>query len=114
MKKIWIPIILWAMWSVMAVAQREQVDKVVGVVGNHIVLQSDIEAQLKLMQSQSQGADMPEDIRWLIFDQLMANALMLAEAEKDSLLVSDIEVQGQLDTRVNQIMAYGEQREKIH
>ncbi len=106
MKKIWIPIVLWAMCSVMAIAQRQQIDKVVGVIGNHIILQSDIEAQLKLMQNQMQGNDMPPDIRCLIFDQLMANALMLAEAEKDSVLVSDMEVQAQLDARVGQILAY--------
>lgn len=83
-----------------------QIDKVIGVVGNKIILQSDIEAQVKIMQSQSQGLDMPEDIRCLILDQLFANALLLAEADKDSIVVADMEVQAQLDSRVNQILAY--------
>jgi peptidyl-prolyl cis-trans isomerase SurA len=106
MKKTWIPIILWALCSVFAVAQRQQIDKVVAVVGNHIILQSDIEAQVKLLQNQQQGAEMPEEVRCLIFDQMLANALMLAEAEKDSLLVNDMEVQGQLDSRVSTILSY--------
>lgn len=106
MKKIWIPIIVWACCSIMAVAQRQQVDKVVGVVGNYIILQSDIESQLKLLESQSQGTALPEDARWLVLDQLFANALMLSEAEKDSLVVGEVEVQAQLDARVNQILAY--------
>lgn len=106
MKKIWISAILWSLFSIMALAQRQQVDKVIGVVGNHIILQSDIEAQLKSLKSQSQGVDLPEDARWLVFDQLLANALMLAEAEQDSVLVGDAEVQAQLDARVAQILAY--------
>lgn len=106
MKKIWISVLLWALCTVLVLAQRQQVDKVIGVVGNHIILQSDVEAQLKLLESQSQGAPLPEDARWLVFDQLLANALMLAEAEQDSIVVGDMEVQAQLDTRVNQILAY--------
>jgi peptidyl-prolyl cis-trans isomerase SurA len=106
MKKIWISVLFWALGTVLVLAQRQQVDKVIGVVGNHIILQSDVEAQLKLLESQSQGADLPKDARWLVFDQLLANALMLAEAEQDSVVVGDMEVQAQLDTRVNQILAY--------
>lgn len=106
MKKIWISVLFWALGAVLVLAQRQQVDKVIGVVGNHIILQSDLEAQLKLLESQSQGADLPKDARWLVFDQLLANALMLAEAEQDSVVVGDMEVQAQLDTRVNQILAY--------
>ncbi|WMX15159.1 MULTISPECIES: peptidylprolyl isomerase [unclassified Aureispira] len=106
MKKIWILVLLWALGSVLVSAQRQQVDKVIGVVGNHIILQSDVEAQLKMLESQSQGADLPKDARWLVFDQLLANALMLAEAEQDSVVVGDMEVQAQLDSRVTQILAY--------
>ncbi|BDS14248.1 peptidylprolyl isomerase [Aureispira anguillae] len=106
MKKIWIPVILWALCHSLTFAQRQQIDKVIGVVGNHIILQSDVEAQLKSLKSQSQGVDLPEDARWLVFDQLLANALMLAEAEQDSILVGDMEVQAQLDARVTQILAY--------
>lgn len=106
MKKIWISVLLWSLGTVWVLAQRQQVDKVIGVVGNYIILQSDVEAQLKLLESQSQGTPLPEDARWLVFDQLLANALMLAEAEQDSVVVGDMEVQAQLDTRVNQILAY--------
>jgi peptidyl-prolyl cis-trans isomerase SurA len=87
-------------------AQMMQIDKVVGVVGNKIILVSDIEAQVKIMRSQSQGVEMPQDIRCLILDQLFANALLLAEADKDSIVVSDMEVQAQLDSRINSILAY--------
>lgn len=106
MKKELMIILLVLLASFASIAQRQQVDKVVAVVGNHIILQSDLESRIKLLESQSQGVEVPDDARWLVFDQLLAEALMLAEAEKDSLVVSDDEVQGQLDSRVSQILAY--------
>ena len=106
MNKIWIAIGLLLWTSSMVWGQRKQVDRVIAIVGNHIILQSDLEAQIKVLQNQSQGAPLPDDARSLVFDQLLANALMLAEAEKDSLVVDDAEVQVQLDTRVKTIMGY--------
>lgn len=106
MNKIWIALGLLLWTSSMVLGQRKQVDRVIAIVGNHIILQSDLEAQIKVLQNQSQGAPLPDDARSLIFDQLLANALMLAEAEKDSVLVDDAEVQVQLDTRVKTIMGY--------
>ncbi len=106
MNKIWMALglVLWI--SSALLAQRQQVDRVIAIVGNHIILQSDLEAQIKLLQNQSQGAPMPDDARGMVFDQLLANALMLAEADKDSVVVEDAEVQAQLDTRITQILSY--------
>jgi len=87
-------------------AQRQQVDKVIAVVGNEIILQSDIESQYKLLSSQSQGVDLPDNPRCMILDQLLSNALILAEANRDSVVVSDAEIQVQLDSRVSQILQY--------
>jgi peptidyl-prolyl cis-trans isomerase SurA len=106
MNKIWIVLSLVLGMSTALLAQRRQVDRVIAVVGNHIILQSDLEAQLKLLENQSQGAPLPEDARGLVFDQLLANALMLAEADKDSVVVEDSEVQAQLDSRIQQILSY--------
>lgn len=106
MKKNSIIIFLFVGLSHCLFAQRMQIDKVVGVVGNKIILVSDIEAQVKIMRNQSQGVDMPSDIRCMILDQLFANSLLLAEADKDSIVVSDMEVQAQLDSRINSILAY--------
>lgn len=106
MKKELMIIALLLFCGIASFAQRKQVDKVVAVVGNQIILQSDLEARIKLLESQSQGVKIPADARWLVFDQLLSEALMLAEAEKDSLVVGDDEVQGQLDARVSQILAY--------
>ena len=78
-------------------------DKVIATVGNEIILASDIEAQYILLKNQG-GA--PENARALILDQLLSNALLVAHAERDSVVVEDTEVEEQLDSRINQILAY--------
>lgn len=85
-------------------AQR-QIDRVAAVVGNEVILVSDIEAQYKLMASKAKG-DVPENLRCVLFDQLLSNALLLTEADKDSITVNEIEVEGQLESRIQQIMSY--------
>jgi peptidyl-prolyl cis-trans isomerase SurA len=58
-----------------------------------------------LLASQGNG-NLPPNARCLIFDQLLSNALLMAQAERDSVIVSDEEVDEQLDSRINQIMGY--------
>lgn len=80
-------------------------DKVIATVGNEIILTSDIESQYLLLESQS-GGNLPPNARCLIFDQLLSNALLMAQAERDSVLVADTEVDDQLDSRIKQILSY--------
>jgi peptidyl-prolyl cis-trans isomerase SurA len=80
-------------------------DRVVAMVGNEIILASDIESQFMLLESQN-GGKLPPNARCLIFDQLLANSLLIAQAERDSIIVSDSEVDEQLDSRINQILGY--------
>lgn len=82
-------------------------DRVIGVVGNKIILYSDVEAQYKLLQAR-QGKDeqLPEGLYCLILDQLMANALLLSQAERDSVFADEGEVEQQLNSRIQQILMY--------
>ena len=80
-------------------------DRVVATVGNEIILSSDIESQYMLLASQGNG-NLPPNARCLIFDQLLSNALLMAQAERDSVIIKDEEVDEQLDSRINQIMSY--------
>jgi len=84
---------------------QTQIDKVVAIVGQEIILVSDIESQYKLMESRA-GGKLPENARCLVLDQLLSNALLLTEAEKDSVVVKDEEVEAQIDSRINEILKY--------
>ncbi len=84
---------------------QTQIDRVAAIVGQEVILLSDIEAQYKLMESQG-GDKMPNHARCVIFDQLLSNALILSEAEKDSVLANESEVEAQLDSRIREILRY--------
>ncbi len=84
---------------------QTQIDRVAAIVGQEVILISDIEAQHKLMESQT-GGKMPENARCIIFDQLLSNALILSEAEKDSVMANESEVETQLDSRIREILRY--------
>ena len=84
---------------------QTQIDRVAAIVGQDVILVSDIESQYKLMESQSAGK-MPENARCMIFDQLLSNALIHSEAEKDSVAANESEVETQLESRIREILRY--------
>ena len=85
-------------------AQKEVIDKVVGMVGSEIILLSDIEEQHALMAAQNGTA--PENARCFIVDQLLAQKLLLNQSKLDSLEVGEEEVEAQLTARIDRILAY--------
>lgn len=82
-----------------SVSAQKVVDKVVGVVGDKIVLLSDVEAQY-LQYVEQYGANTPENLRCELLDQAMTQKLMLAQAILDSVEVSDEDVENELEKRV--------------
>ncbi|MCH2043156.1 MAG: peptidylprolyl isomerase [Saprospiraceae bacterium] len=83
----------------------QHLDRVIAVVGNEVILLSDVEAQYKLLKSQA-GGNLPENAYCAVFEQSLSNALILSQADRDSVLVSDVEVDEQLDSRILQILEY--------
>jgi len=99
-------IVLFALvCNLQLVFAQSQIDRVAAIVGHDVILVSDIESQYKLMESQS-GGKMPQDARCMIFDQLLSNALIHCEAEKDSVSANDSEVESQLESRIREILRY--------
>ena len=72
------------------------VDKVVAQVGDRIVLKSDIEFQY--LQFLEEGIP-PEDVRCDLLDQMIAQRLLILQAEEDSVIISDDEVELELNRR---------------
>jgi peptidyl-prolyl cis-trans isomerase SurA len=85
-------------------AQREVIDKVVGMVGGEIVLLSEIEEQNSLLREQNPA--LGEGLRCDILDQLLATKLLINQAKLDSLEVSEAEVEDQLNARIERILSY--------
>lgn len=70
------------------------IDKIVGKVGDRIVLYSDVEVQFQ--QTQSQGAP---TTRCDVLDNLLLEKLLVNQAELDSVFVSEGEVENELNNR---------------
>jgi len=107
---------LFMMFSAAAFAQPGKVvDRIIGVVGNEILLQSELESSLVEMTEGKGGAGMTE--RCSMYENLMYQKLLLNQARLDSLEVSDGEVQAQVDRRINyflQMFGSAEEFEKYY
>ena len=78
--------------------QPEVIDQVMAVVGNNIILRSDIEKQY--YQAIAQGESGTTELRCMIFDQLLLQKLMINQAALDSVVVTDAQVDSELDKRM--------------
>jgi len=83
-----------------AYAQPNKVnaDKIIGIVGNKIVLKSDVDD--RLLDMQRQGAEVPANGKCFVLQDLMGTKTLVLQAEKDSLPVTDEEVEGDVDNRI--------------
>lgn len=99
------------------------VDKIIAKVDNYIVLKSELEVGYQAyLADGNPGSD---EARCELFNRLILNKLMVAKAEIDSVIVTDIEVDGNTEQRMAMILqssgnspealerAYGKSMEQI-
>ncbi len=92
-------------------AQSKKVlaDKIVGQVGDKIILRSDITNAIADAKRQSQGQEnaiIPTECQ--VLEGFLIRKALLLQANKDSLTVSEDEIEGELDNRIRQtIQQYG-------
>ena len=93
-----------ALFSGVASAQDSGlvVDKIIGKVDNYIVLKSELE--MAYQSYLAEGNPATEDARCELFNRLILNKLMVAKAEIDSVVVTDVEVDGNTDQRMQMIL----------
>ncbi len=73
-------------------------EKIIGVVGNKLILKSDVEN--RILDMQRQGAEVPENGKCFVMQDLMGTKTLVLQAEKDSLPVTDEEIEGDVDNRI--------------
>jgi peptidyl-prolyl cis-trans isomerase SurA len=96
MKKIILYVLLAAPFFM--AAQPQTIDKVIGVVGKHIILQSDFYSAAE--EFSKHGAVMNDSLKSRIFEDLLFQKLMLAQADKDSVVVKEEQVDAELERRM--------------
>ena len=99
-KNILCALLLLIAGPMMAQSQAKKVvaDKIVAVVGDRIILQSDIRNSIE--DARRQGGNIPEGAECMLMEQALVSKVLMLQAEKDSLPVSDEEVEAELDQRV--------------
>ena len=94
-------------------AQATLIDKVLAVVGDNIILESDVEAQYQQLASQAQATPLPADERCILFDNLLLDKLFLSQAQIDSVTASPEEVDAELDRRIKYFISVFGSKEKL-
>lgn len=73
-------------------------DKIVGIVGDKVILKSDITNAIADMQRQ--GGELPPDAACYLMEQQLSLKAMVVQAEKDSIIVGDEEIEALLDNQI--------------
>ncbi|MBQ8856120.1 MAG: peptidylprolyl isomerase [Bacteroidales bacterium] len=100
-----VAVLLLAAASVSASAQRYQggiVDKTVAVVGNEVIMISDIESEMQMMQY-NYGMQSDRKARCELLENMMASKLFLMQARVDSLVVNNEMVESELANRIDML-----------
>jgi peptidyl-prolyl cis-trans isomerase SurA len=84
--------------AVYAQPQKAVADKIIAVVGDRIILHSDIRNSIE--DAKRQGSQVPEGAECMLMEQALISKVLMLQAEKDSLPVTDEDVEAQLDQQV--------------
>ncbi len=90
--------ILFFVLPAILVAQPKSIDKIVAVVGDKAILLSDVEAQAMQMEQQATTKD--PNLRCNVLEDMIVQKLLLNQADKDSVVVSDAQVDGELNKKI--------------
>jgi peptidyl-prolyl cis-trans isomerase SurA len=96
--------------SAAGIAQVQTIDKIVAQVGSKIVLQSEIES---IYYQEAANGAVPEDLRCIIMQELITQKLLLIQAEKDSIEVTEDQVEYELERRLRYYESLFGSREKM-
>ena len=95
-------------------AQQSQViDKIVAVVGNNIIMQSDIEDQYMQFRLQGGIKGSASSIRCEILEDMLFRKLMLNQAELDSITVTDEQIDSEVDRYIRYYISQIGSQEKL-
>jgi len=99
MPKFILPILLLSI-TVNGFSQKVVADKIAGIVGDKIILKSELATQIADMQRNSGGQELKGVDECSILDGMLIQKALVNQAEKDSLPVTDEEVEAEVDQRI--------------
>lgn len=94
-----------------SVAQNKVVDKIIAQVGDNIILLSDIENQK--LQAVQAGVEVTPIMDCNLLEQIMFEELFVNQAKLDSIIISDEQVDSEMENRIRVIQSKMGSREKL-
>lgn len=91
--------------------KRTLLNGVVAQIGDNVILQSDIEAQV--LQAQQAGITIDESFRCNVLEGIMYQNLLINQAKLDSIEITDQQVDAEMENRIRSIEAQIGSREKM-
>lgn len=89
--------------------RKVEADKIVGIVGDKIILKSDVRNEI--LDRRRRGEPVPENYDCHIMEQALTVKALLLQAEKDSIEVGSDELEAELDNRIRGfIKVYGSEQ----
>jgi len=116
MKKYFLFFISFFGFLITSFAQNSQpkgivADKIVAVVGDKVILKSDIDNSI--IDMQRQNIEIPANARCMVLEQAMGIKALVLQAEKDSLPVTDEEVETIIDNRIRGFISQFGSRDEL-
>ena len=111
MKKLSLYVLLLIGYSSFAQGDENLVDGVVAVIGENMILKSEIEEQYaSFLQS---GKPVNDNTRCELFEELLFSKLLLGQAEEDSLFVGEDQINSEIDRRLRYFISQFGSKEKL-
>ena len=85
-------------------AQPGQGDRILAVVGDDIILESDFQYQLQLYARQNQLSEITPMIAQQVFQQILTDKIIYAKAVQDSIEISEDDINRELDFRIKSLI----------
>ncbi len=83
-------------------SQDKVIDQIIAIVGNNYILKSDIEGQFVQMEKTYNSE---ADLKCVILEGLLYQSILLHRAELDSVVVSDKEIDSQIDRKIKMFIS---------
>lgn len=110
MKKIAFLFLIVLLMPVHGFSQGQTIDKTVAVVGEKAILLSEIEGQFLNLEFSQQNK---QEVKCAILEEMIVQKLLLNQAEKDSVTVSDEQVDSELNKKIRYFIAQMGSVEKL-
>ncbi len=106
-------IFLFSLLSIQSFSQNKVIDQVVAVVGKNAILASDIETQYFQYKMQGNLPASGSSLKCQILENLLFQKLLLAQAEIDSVEVTEARVEAEINRRLRHFISQFGSQEKL-